>query len=122
MILIPVTDPDLDAPDGAVVDGWKRSGDRWYRLVVNCRTTRYDVYIGRPSRYGNPYSHLPNTLAKYRVSSRDAAIDAYETWLRSQPVLMARVKRELRAKVLGCFCAPRRCHGDVLVQIANEET
>lgn len=25
----PVTDPDLDAPDGAVVDGFQRSGDRW---------------------------------------------------------------------------------------------
>ena len=25
----PVTDPDLDAPDGAVVDGFERVGDRW---------------------------------------------------------------------------------------------
>jgi hypothetical protein len=26
----PVTDPDLDAPDGAEVDGWKRTGDQWH--------------------------------------------------------------------------------------------
>lgn len=28
----PVTDPDEDAPDGAVVDGWKRVGSEWVRL------------------------------------------------------------------------------------------
>jgi hypothetical protein len=28
----PVTDPDLDAPDGSVVDGWRRSGDAWVRI------------------------------------------------------------------------------------------
>lgn len=28
----PVTDADLDAPDGAVVDGYRRSGDQWVRL------------------------------------------------------------------------------------------
>lgn len=26
----PVTDPDLDAPDGAVVDGYERVGDTWH--------------------------------------------------------------------------------------------
>jgi hypothetical protein len=29
---LPVTDVNLDAPDGAIVDGWKRTGDRWNRL------------------------------------------------------------------------------------------
>lgn len=28
----PVTDPDLDAPDGAVVDGYRREGDEWVRI------------------------------------------------------------------------------------------
>lgn len=31
---LPVTDPELDAPDGAVVDGYERSGDRWTALAV----------------------------------------------------------------------------------------
>jgi hypothetical protein len=26
---------------------------------------------------------------------------------------------ELRGLVLGCWCAPRPCHGDVLVRLAN---
>lgn len=27
-----------------------------------------DVYIGRPSIFGNPFSHLPNTTAAYKVA------------------------------------------------------
>lgn len=30
----PVTDPELDAPDGAIVDGYERSGDRWEALAT----------------------------------------------------------------------------------------
>jgi hypothetical protein len=33
---------------------------------------------------------------------------------------MADVK-SLKDKVLGCYCAPLPCHGDVLVKLANEE-
>ena len=29
-----VTDPRMDAPDGAVVDGWKRIGLKWKKLPV----------------------------------------------------------------------------------------
>lgn len=29
---VPVTDPETDAPDGAVVDGYERSGDTWNKL------------------------------------------------------------------------------------------
>ena len=33
------------------------------------------VYIGRPSCLGNPYSHLENTKAAYKVRDRDEAVD-----------------------------------------------
>lgn len=90
-------------------------------LVVNCRRAPYDVYIGRPSPFGNPFSHLPSSaFAQYRVPTRDAAIREFERWLYTQPELIARVKRELRGKVLGCYCAPLACHGDLLARIANE--
>lgn len=90
--------------------------------VVNCRKEKYDVYIGRPSKWGNPFSHLPNTLAQFRVETRDEAIDKYKEWLLSQPELVAAAKLELKGKVLGCFCRPQyRCHGDVLSEIANSE-
>lgn len=90
-------------------------------LVVNCRRDKYDVYVGRPSPFGNPFSHLAGTRAIYRVGSRNEAIDSYSRWVMAQPALVARIKRELRGKVLGCHCAPQRCHGEVLARIANED-
>ena len=88
--------------------------------VVNSRKAPYDVYIGRPSKWGNPFSHLPNTLAEFRVSSREEAVGKYEEWLRTQPDLMASLP-ELRGKRLGCWCKPKACHGDVLARLADEQ-
>lgn len=91
--------------------------------VVNVNSREhYDVYIGRPSRFGNPYTHLEyGTTAPWLTDSREDAIRLYEEWIRSQPELMTAAKKELKNKVLGCHCAPLACHGDVLIKIANEE-
>lgn len=86
--------------------------------VVNRRRDRFEVYVGRPSVWGNPFSHLPGTLAQYRVATLPDAIAAYETWLLQQPALLARLP-ELRGKVLGCWCKPGPCHGDVLARLAD---
>jgi hypothetical protein len=88
-------------------------------LVVHCKKSSYDVYIGRPSIWGNPFSHLPNTLAIYKVKTRDDAIMQFEKWLINQPDLVAECKKELKGKTLGCWCHPKPCHGDVLARIAN---
>ena len=88
--------------------------------VVHCKKSPYDVYIGRPTIWGNPYSHKAGTAAKFLVASREEAIASYEAWLLSKPGLVALVKQELRGKVLGCWCHPQACHGDVLSRIANE--
>jgi hypothetical protein len=84
------------------------------------RTPADAVYVGRPTKWGNPYSHQSGTLAKYKVATRDEAVDAYEQYLRENPELMEAAKRELRGKDLVCWCAPLRCHADVLVEVANE--
>ena len=93
-------------------------------LVVNWRHTRCDVYIGRGSPYGNPFTHLSllRTTAQYKVGTREESIEAFEEWLKTQPELIARVKANLRGKILGCYCAPLACHGDILARIANEES
>lgn len=86
--------------------------------VVHCRKAAYDVYIGRPSKWGNPFSYKQGTLAEY-VLPREQVIPAYEAWVRQQPHLMAALG-ELRGKVLGCWCKPGPCHGDVLARLADE--
>lgn len=87
--------------------------------VVNRRTAEFDVYIGRGSRWGNPYSHKSGTLAQFVVGSRDEAIAAYRQWLWAE-IQAQRITLEdlaqLDGKRLGCYCKPLSCHGDVLVQ------
>lgn len=97
------------------------------RLVVHCKREPYDVYIGRPrpwegltGDWGNPFSHHPSTSARFRVASVEEAIACYEEWVMSQPELLATIRKDLRGKVLGCWCHPRPCHGNVLVRIAND--
>lgn len=91
-------------------------------FLVHCKKARYDVYIGRPSVWGNPYSAKAGTMADFRVATLDEAIASYERWLRGRPLLVARAQRELKGKILGCWCGPKqRCHGEVLVKIANED-
>lgn len=87
--------------------------------VVHCKREPFDVYIGRPSKWGNPYTHLDvNTLAQFKVGTRDEAVDAYADWVLKQQDLMDSLD-ELRGKTLGCWCAPQRCHGEILVGLAN---
>jgi len=81
--------------------------------VVHCKRKPFDVYIGRPSKWGNPF-----VIGK--DGTRDEVIKKYEAWLRTQPALLAALP-ELRGKVLGCWCAPQACHGDVLARLAEAQ-
>lgn len=88
-------------------------------LVVHCKRAPFDVYVGRPGPWGNPFSHQAGTLATYKLATREDSIIRHRAWFMSQPELVERAKRELRGKVLGCWCAPRACHGDTLAEVAN---
>jgi Domain of unknown function (DUF4326) len=79
--------------------------------VVHCKRERHHVYIGRPSKWGNPF-----VVGKH--GERGECIELYKRWLRENETLFAALD-ELRGLVLGCWCAPRACHGDVLVRLAN---
>lgn len=91
-------------------------------LVVNIQTgAKYDVYVGRGSPFGNRYTHktLDDTIAEVQVESRQEAIRRFEEDLIADPLMMARVRLELRGKRLGCWCAPYPCHATVLAHYAN---
>jgi len=88
--------------------------------VVNIRTSEFDVFIGRPSRWGNPF-----WIGPYR--SRDAAIKDHMDWLDGklkstagrEPPTKAEIKKHLTGKRLGCYCKPQACHGDNYVAICR---
>lgn len=88
--------------------------------VVHCKREPFDIYIGRPSKWGNPFSHLSGTLAKYRVGSRAEAIQKYRQWIKTQQHLLDAL-HELRDQRLGCWCKPHECHGDVLIEMVVEK-
>lgn len=81
-------------------------------LVVHCKRLSYDIYIGRPSSWGNPF-----TIG--RDGTREEVIEKFRQSL--TPEMIQRCKKELKGKVLGCWCAPKACHGDVLAKIADQE-
>lgn len=81
--------------------------------VVHCGCEPFDVYIGRPSMWGNPF-------VISREGTREEVIELYRKYITMNPKLMAALP-ELKGKRLGCYCAPKACHGDVLVALVNEE-
>lgn len=90
--------------------------------VVNKRTSDFDIYIGRGSRWGNPYSHMEGTQAREVVATRAEAIERYRIDLWND-ICTGKITledlSELCDKRLGCFCAPLPCHGDVLAVAAE---
>jgi hypothetical protein len=84
--------------------------------VVHCKREEFDVYIGRPSILGNPWRVLND-------AGRTEVINAFEEYARERMVkdgvFRARVA-DLYGKVLGCWCSPKACHGDVLLKLAAE--
>ena len=84
--------------------------------VVHCKREAFDVYIGRPSPFGNPWRVMGevtrgDAIAKFESYARDA--------IERSPKFREAVKG-LHGKVLGCWCAPKACHGDVLLKLAAE--
>ena len=80
--------------------------------VVNVRYERYDVYIGRGSKWGNRF-------VIGRDGSRDDVICRYREWILENDELLSCL-HELKDKVLGCYCKPLPCHGDVLVKLVQQ--
>lgn len=90
--------------------------------VVHCKKEPYDIYIGRPSMWGNPFSHKGSTIARYRVDTIEEALWEYERYLRHQIKARAITLndiRKLKGRTLGCWCKPGPCHGDILVEYIN---
>ena len=89
--------------------------------LVNLNKDPYDVYIGRGSKWGCPYTIIKDrpTLAKEIVNSKEEALSKYKEYVLSNPDLMDSLD-ELDGKVLGCFCKPEKCHGDILLELLTQ--
>lgn len=84
------------------------------RRMCSKRDLREAVYIGRPSKFGNPF-----IIGIH--GTREQVIMKYRGWLLAQDDLVIAAKQELRGKDLLCYCSPSPCHGDVLLEVANSD-
>lgn len=71
------------------------------------------VYVGRPSKWGNPF-HIGVH------GTRAACVGMYKEYVQQQPELMNAL-HELKGKDLVCWCAPLACHADILLELANKK-
>lgn len=81
--------------------------------VVHCKKEAYDIYIGRPSKWENPFR-----IGK--DGTREEVISKYEAYIMNKPDLIQALP-ELIGKTLGCHCKPNACHGDILKIMVEDE-
>lgn len=85
--------------------------------VVNLNKSLYDVYIGRGSIFGNPYEigidgNREEVMARY--------IKWFDFMVRDD--IFIKELNKLDGKILGCFCNPELCHGDIIAGFLNEQS
>ena len=81
--------------------------------VVNINTgADYTVYIGRPSKWGNPFKIG-------RDGTRKEVLEKYRFYLKNNLELMSSIM-SLDGEILGCYCKPKDCHGDIIVETIEE--
>ena len=70
------------------------------------------VYVGRPTKWGNPWSIIGDRTAQ-------EAVNLYEEILDDE--VICEIKSELKGKNLACWCPlDQPCHADVLLKYANQ--
>lgn len=83
--------------------------------VVNIRLEDYDVYIGCAGHGQNGY--FGNPIRLQPGASRGSTLEQYRKYfykrLEQDPIFKERI-HALKGKILGCFCKPRPCHGDII--------
>ncbi|CAM0109666.1 unknown function [Vibrio phage 166E36-1] len=85
-------------------------------ITVNKYKEPYDVYIGRGSYWGNPFP-----INEISGDTREVVIERYREHLRGlyskdKGLFMSELNKLYGCR-LGCFCKPKACHGDVIVEV-----
>lgn len=90
--------------------------------LVNLRHGGDDgvVRIDRSTRFGNPFK-MEQDGGEY---TREGCIEAYREWfcdkIRNDPEFRQDVE-DLRGATLACWCVPKPCHGDVILEYLRGE-
>lgn len=71
------------------------------------------VYVGRPTEWGNPYLIGVD-------GTREEVVEKFRQSVLKEPEYIDLIKIKLKGKDLVCWCAPKACHADILLEIANK--
>jgi len=90
--------------------------------IVHCNKEMYDVLIDRTTMWGNPFKIGPDgsrsdVIEKFR---QWLIGDDYKTFKQKERKLIIDNMSKLHQCVLGCWCKPKACHGDVYKEILEE--
>lgn len=100
------------------------------RRVKGWKMPPNTVYVGRPTKWGNPYrptdylfANADGTPAPHDcAAAREMALQDFRLWLdvTRGGERMYRAAKELRGKNLACWCPlDQPCHADILLELAN---
>lgn len=89
----------------------------------NADTQQWDdpkyVYIGRANAtYNLPQSPWANPYKMKSESDRQRVIEQYREWVNHRSGYGG--LEALRGKTLVCWCKPKHCHGDVLLELVED--
>ena len=84
----------------------------WNKRDPNC--PKDAIYVGRPSWWGNPYRIG-------RDGTREEVIEKFRQYAIKKLEVTPDWLDKLRGKDLICWCAPKSCHADILLELANKE-
>lgn len=88
---------------------------------------RGELYIGRDMHRGGWALHKSPWYCPYRVTTakskgdgtRDEVMRKFRAYMLRNKELLARLP-ELRGKTLACWCKPKKCHGDILLELLHK--
>ena len=82
----------------------QRRRTRGWRMPINT------IYVGRPTRWGNPFR-----------GDRAIVVEKYRSWLRLKIDADPKFLDTLRGKDLACWCPlDQPCHADVILEFLKE--
>ena len=92
--------------------------DKKYKeKIVHCKRQKYDVYVGRPSIFGNPFK-IGKDGNRLEVIEK---FKEYFLFKLKEDNQFKKAVEKLKGKILGCYCYPKDCHARIIIEYLEGE-
>ena len=100
-------------PNYNTLDDWIKNHQHEYIGRSGVVFINKERFPKKSSQWANPFT--------VKKEGRDKCLELYEIWVRDKITKEGTEElKKLKNKVLGCWCKPEKCHGDILIKILNE--